>query len=48
MKFYEFEEEYEYYALIAVIESEKYPMDTAIKAYAGRLGDARRPKVPSA
>lgn len=34
MKFYEFSKEYEYYALIAVIESEKYPMDIAIKAYA--------------
>ncbi|URZ15309.1 hypothetical protein CLFE_013270 [Clostridium felsineum DSM 794] len=34
MKFYEFNKEYEYYALIAVIQGEKYPMDVAIKAYA--------------
>lgn len=34
MKFYEFEKEYEYYALIAVLESEQHPMDIAIKVYA--------------
>lgn len=37
MKFYEFDKEYEYYALIAVIDSEKYPMDVAIKAYAEEI-----------
>lgn len=34
MKFYEFTGDYEYYALIAVVENEQYPMATAIKAYA--------------
>lgn len=38
MKFYEFND-YEYYALIAVIESEEYPMDIAIKAYAEEVAD---------
>lgn len=37
MKFYEFKGYYEYYALIAVVESEKYPMATAIEAYAEEI-----------
>ena len=37
MKFYEFKGDYEYYALIAVAESEQYPMDVAIKAYAEEI-----------
>ncbi|WP_160688351.1 hypothetical protein [Clostridium sp. C2-6-12] len=37
MKFYEFNKEYEYYALIAVVENEEYPMDIAIKAYAEEI-----------
>lgn len=37
MKFYEFSKEYEYYALIAVIGSEKYPMAIAIDAYAEEI-----------
>ncbi len=36
MKFYDFSD-YEYYALIAVVESEQYPMDVAIKAYAEEI-----------
>lgn len=36
VKFYEFND-YEYYALIAVDEKEKYPMDVAIKAYAEEI-----------
>lgn len=38
MKFYEFNN-YEYYALIAVVESEEYPMDIAIKAYTEEVAD---------
>lgn len=37
MKFYGFDKEYEYSALIAVVENEKYPMDIAIKAYAEEI-----------
>lgn len=38
MKFYEFNN-YEYYALIAVVESEEYPMNIAIKAYIEEVAD---------
>lgn len=38
MKYYDFSD-YEYYALIAVVESEEYPMDTAMKAYEENVGD---------
>lgn len=37
MKFYEFTGAYEYYALIAVVENEQYPMNVAIKAYAEEI-----------
>lgn len=38
MKFYDFSD-YEYYALIGVIESEEYPMNTAMKVYEEKVGD---------
>lgn len=34
MKFYEFDKEYEYYALIAVAENKECPMNIAISGYA--------------
>lgn len=38
MKFYDFSD-YEYYALIGVLETEKYPMDVAIKVYEENVGE---------
>lgn len=38
MKFYDFSD-YEYYALIGVIESEEYPMNTAMEAYEENVGE---------
>ena len=37
MKYYVFKNNYEYYALIAVSDSEEYPMDVAIKKYAEEI-----------
>lgn len=37
MKYYVFKNYYEYYALIAVSDSEEYPMDVAIKKYAEEI-----------
>lgn len=37
MKYYVFKNNYEYYALIAVSDSEEYPMDVAIKEYAEEI-----------
>lgn len=38
MRFYDFSD-YEYYALIGVLETEKYPMDVAIKVYEENVGE---------
>ena len=43
MKFYDFSD-YEYYALIAVVESEQYPMDVALEAYAKEIADFEEEK----